>query len=62
MEDIGIFYAHVVYFAAICYILWTLDIFYGYLVIFPILVVYCIKKNLATLLKTNPICEETFVF
>jgi hypothetical protein len=35
MEDVGIFYGHMVYFIAIWYILWPLGIFYGYLVYFP---------------------------
>jgi hypothetical protein len=42
MEDDGIFYGHLVHFTVFCYILWTFGIF------FPILV-FCTKKNLATL-------------
>jgi hypothetical protein len=50
MENVGIFYVHFVYFTAIgniiLYILWSFGKF------FPILV-YCTKKNLATLIHTN---------
>jgi hypothetical protein len=31
MEDVGIFYDHLVYFTAIWYIMWPFGIFYGYL-------------------------------
>jgi hypothetical protein len=48
MEDVGKFYGHLVYFASIWYILWPFGIFYGYLVLFPVLVC-CTKNNLATL-------------
>jgi hypothetical protein len=34
MEDFGILYKHLDYFAAIWYILWPFGIFYGYLVYF----------------------------
>jgi hypothetical protein len=34
MEDVGIFYGHLIYFTAIWYILWLLGIFYNYLVYF----------------------------
>jgi hypothetical protein len=34
MEDIGIFYVHLVYLTAICHFLWTFGIFPGYLVNF----------------------------
>jgi hypothetical protein len=68
MEDVGIFYGHLVYFTAIWYILRPFGVFYGYLgyfaaiwqiswefgLIFPILV-RCTKKNLAALpLRTEP--------
>jgi hypothetical protein len=43
MEYVDKFYGHLVYFAAIWYILWSSGIF------FPVLVC-CSKKNLATLL------------
>jgi hypothetical protein len=42
MEDVGIFYGHLVYFTAIKYILWLVGIFSPFLVC-------CTKKNLATL-------------
>jgi hypothetical protein len=42
----GIFSFHLVYFVAIWYILWSIGI------LFPVLV-YCIQKNLATLLSTR---------
>jgi hypothetical protein len=50
MEDVGIFYRLLVYFAVIWYILWPLGIFYGYLVYFSQFW-YGVhtKKNLATL-------------
>jgi hypothetical protein len=34
MEDIGIFYGHVVHFTVFCYILWTFDTIRGNLVYF----------------------------
>jgi hypothetical protein len=35
IEDVGLFmYVHLVYFTAICHILWTFGIFTGYLVYF----------------------------
>jgi hypothetical protein len=34
MEDVCILFGHLVYFMAICYILWPFGIFYGYLVHF----------------------------
>jgi hypothetical protein len=50
MEDIGIFYGHLVYFVAIWYILCLFGIN------FPVLV-FCTKKNLATLyMKANVAC------
>jgi hypothetical protein len=48
MVDVGIFSGHLVNFNDIWYILWPLGISYGYLVHFPVLV-WCTKKNLATL-------------
>jgi hypothetical protein len=42
MEDVGIFYGHLVYFMAIWSILWLFGIFFHVLVCCP-------KKNLATL-------------
>jgi hypothetical protein len=34
MEDVGLFYGHLVCFTAMWYILWPFGIFYGYLVYF----------------------------
>jgi hypothetical protein len=34
MEEVGIFYGHLVYSTAIWYILWPFGIFYGYFVCF----------------------------
>jgi hypothetical protein len=52
MEDVVIFYCHLVYFTAIWYILWPFGVDYCNLVyIFPIFVC-CKKKNLATLVTT----------
>jgi hypothetical protein len=45
MEDDGIFYGHLVHFTVFCYILWTFRIF----VINWYFLVFCTKKNLATL-------------
>jgi hypothetical protein len=36
IKDVGIFYGRLVYFTAICYILWSLGISYGYLVYFSL--------------------------
>jgi hypothetical protein len=47
MEDVGIFYGHLVHFTVFCYILWTYGIVHLNLVCFSVLV-FCIKKNLAT--------------
>jgi hypothetical protein len=64
MEDVGTFYDHLVYFAAICYTLWPFGIFCGNLVyfmviwyIFPVLVC-CTKKNLATLVRCGTTKKE----
>jgi hypothetical protein len=35
MEDVGIFYGHLVHYTVFCYILWTLGIVRGNLVYFP---------------------------
>jgi hypothetical protein len=42
MDDVGIFYDHLVYFTAIGNILWSFGIFF-------LVLVCCTKKNLATL-------------
>jgi hypothetical protein len=47
VEDVGIFYRHLVYFTAIWYTLWTFGMF------FPVLVC-CTKKNLASLQQLKP--------
>jgi hypothetical protein len=52
MEDVGIFYGHLVHFTAFGYILWPFSIFFGHLVYFSVLV-YCTKKNLATLVQSR---------
>jgi hypothetical protein len=53
LEDVGIFYGNLVNFTVFCYILGTFGIIRGNLVyIFPVLV-FCTKKNLATLYQTN---------
>jgi hypothetical protein len=48
MEDVGIFYGHLVHFTVFCYILLTFGIVRSNLVYFHVLV-FCTKKNLATL-------------
>jgi hypothetical protein len=58
-----VFCGHLLYFVDICYILWTFVIFCGHLLyfvdiwsIFTVLV-YCTKKNLATLTDTSHVAE-----
>jgi hypothetical protein len=48
MEDVGIFYGHMVYLTAIWYILWP---FFGYFYVFHILVCRT-RKNPATLVRS----------
>jgi hypothetical protein len=50
MEDVDILYGHLAYLTAICsiYFMFTSYIFFRLGIIFPVLV-YCTKKNLATL-------------
>jgi hypothetical protein len=68
MEEVGIFYAHLVYFTDIWYNLWPFDIFVGYLYINPPpgpVLVSITEKNLATLLFTVLILKSkglSFVF
>jgi hypothetical protein len=50
MEDVGIFYGHLVNFTDFCDILWTFGIVRGNFIFFPVLV-FCTKKNLATLIS-----------
>jgi hypothetical protein len=49
MENVGIFYVQVEYITAIWYILWSFGKFVVILYIFSPVLVYCVKKNLATL-------------
>jgi hypothetical protein len=48
MEDVGIFYGHLVHFVVFCYILWTFGMVRGSLVYFFPFWYFCTKKNLAT--------------
>jgi hypothetical protein len=52
MEDVGIFYRHLVHFTVFCYILLTFGTVLGNLVYFSALVFFP-KKNLATLVRTR---------
>jgi hypothetical protein len=52
MEDVVIYYGHLVHFAVFCYILWTFGIVCGNFVYIPVLVC-CYKKNLATLFTSS---------
>jgi hypothetical protein len=56
MEDVGIFYGHLVCFKAIGYILLPSGIFCGHFVYFP----RCAKKNLATLISYLRLALKTF--
>jgi hypothetical protein len=58
MEDVVIFYGHLVYFTAIWYTLQTFGTFCGNLVYFPVLEI-CTKKNLATLVNRR-LSSKTF--
>jgi hypothetical protein len=60
MEDVGIFYGHLVNFTAIWYIVWPLGIFVGYLLYISPFLVCCSKKNLATLTHTAQSYINTF--
>jgi hypothetical protein len=64
MEDVGNFKGHLVHFTVIWYIFWLLDLFYVYLVDFPVLVCYT-KKNLAALAESRKwnqfMCRATLV-
>jgi hypothetical protein len=48
MEEVAMFYGHLVRFTVFCYILWTFGVVRGILVYFSVLV-FRTKKNLATL-------------
>jgi hypothetical protein len=65
MENLGMFYGHLVYFTAFGYISGPLGIFCGHLVYFPCFGFFCTKKNLATLPEIrflkNSHLGETFV-
>jgi hypothetical protein len=57
MEDVGKFYIYLVYFMAICYILWQLGMYIYVMVIwniFPVSVC-CTEKNPATLTETRSV-------
>jgi hypothetical protein len=57
MENLGVFYDHFVYFTAIRNILWAFGIhILWYFGIFSSVLVFLTKKNLATLLRSNPAC------
>jgi hypothetical protein len=49
VEDVGIFYEHLVHFTVFCYVLWTFGKNRGNLVYFLPFCYFCTKKNLATL-------------
>jgi hypothetical protein len=49
MEGVGLFYGHLAHFTVFCYILWTFGTVCGNLVYFFPVLVFCNKKNLATL-------------
>jgi hypothetical protein len=51
MENLGIFYDHLVHFSAIGNILWLFGMFRGHLVNFFPVLVFCAKKNLTTLIN-----------
>jgi hypothetical protein len=53
MEDVRIFYGHLVHFKVFCFILWTFGIARSNLVYFPPFFVFSTKKNLATLPPTH---------
>jgi phosphotransferase system glucose/maltose/N-acetylglucosamine-specific IIC component len=48
MDDVGIFYGHLVDFAAIWYILWTFIVYFVVIWYIFLVLVSCTKKNLAT--------------
>jgi hypothetical protein len=56
MENLGIDYGHFVYITATGNILWPFSTFCGHLVYFSPVLVFCTKKNLATL---HRLCEKT---
>jgi hypothetical protein len=52
MEDVGIFYGHLVQFTVFCYILWTFGIVRGHMVYFSRLSILYQEKS------GNPGCEQ----
>jgi hypothetical protein len=62
MENLGIFYYHLVYFTAIGHILWPFGIFCGNMVYFSPVWVFWTKKNLATPATglNEPLCPILF--
>jgi hypothetical protein len=53
MEDVGMFYGHLVHFTVFCYILWTFGIARGNFDVFCPVLVFCTKKNLATQFQSS---------
>jgi hypothetical protein len=60
MEDVGIYYGHLVHFTIFCYIVWVVGIGGGNFVYFSVLV-FCTKKNLATPARWRLIRERKIV-
>jgi hypothetical protein len=60
MEDVGIFYGHLVHFTVLSYISWTSVMVRGNLVHFFPFLVFCTKENLATL-SPSPDQQENLV-
>jgi hypothetical protein len=58
MENVDLFYSHLLYFMDIWYILWTLGIFYGHLVYF--VVIYSHFGMLYQEKSGNPVFKYTF--
>jgi hypothetical protein len=61
MENVGKIYGHLEYFTAICYVLWPLRHSVAIWYIFPVMV-YCVKKNLATLATDQRHDQFVFLF
>jgi hypothetical protein len=62
MEDVGIFYGHLIYFTAIWYFLLPSGIFYGHLVYISPVLVCCITRNLATLVHMEAVSAPVASF
>jgi hypothetical protein len=56
LRSFVIFYGHLVHFTVFCHILWTFGIVRGNLVYFFPVLVFCTKKNLATLVRNDLQC------